>query len=146
MANPEGLFEETVVVTAIHGDWMTVEKLEGSASCAGCTQACPSAFLKRLRGDSGTRWKIPVHDAVTPGEIWVVGVDPAKLLRGATHVYVLPLTGLLVGAILGNSMAGDVGSVLGGLAGLALAVSHLWISRPAHHEISPIFIKKIHSI
>lgn len=140
-----GLIEETILITAINGDWMTVERLDGNAACSGCAQACPSGSLKRLMPNSATRWRLPTQETARPGDIWRVGVSPEMLLRGATRVYVLPLIGLLLGAILGNSAAGDVGAALGGVAGFALLLASLWLFRPASREISPIFIKKIHS-
>lgn len=124
---------------------MTVEKLEDSSSCAGCMQVCPPALLKRLRRSSATRWQTPIQHTARPGDVWRVGVDPAALLRGAGRVYVLPLAGLLTGAILGNDMAGDAGAALGGLTGLALFLCWFWLSRPVSREIPLVFIKKIHS-
>jgi sigma-E factor negative regulatory protein RseC len=145
VANPDGLIEGTVVVISIQGARMTVEKREEHASCTGCAQACPSAFLQRLRRNSATRWQMPVEHSARPGDIWQVGMELAPLLRGAGHVYVLPLAGLLTGAILGNGVGGDAGAALGGLAGLALFLGGLWLSRPASREISLVFLKKIHS-
>lgn len=145
MASPEGLVEETVRVTSVQGDWITIEKLADSAPCAGCAQACPSAFLNRLQRGSANRWQIPIQHEARPGDVWQVGIDPAVLLRGAVRVYVLPLAGLLTGAILGNSLAGDTGSALGGLTGLALLLCWSRFSRPPPRELTLVFIKKIHS-
>ncbi|HLF98752.1 MAG TPA: SoxR reducing system RseC family protein [Methylococcaceae bacterium] len=132
-------------MTAIRGEWMTVEKLGGGAACTRCTQSCPSAYPHRIRRNSSTQWQTPIQPTARPGDVWRVGVDPAALLRGAGCVYVLPLAGLLTGAILGDGVAGDAGAALGGLTGLALFLFRLWISRPVSREISLVFIKKIHS-
>ena len=72
-------------------------------------------------------------------------MDPAMLLRGAVRLYVVPLAGLLAGAILGNGVAGDAGAALGGLSGFALCLAGLRFLPPSCREISPVFIEKIHS-
>jgi sigma-E factor negative regulatory protein RseC len=145
VASLENLIEETVRITAVDDGWITVERLEDNATCADCAQACPSSLLKRSRRNSLPRWRMPAQLAARPGDVWRVGMDPTLSLRQALRVYVIPLMGLLVGAFTGNSMAGDASAALGGLSGLALSLAGLWLSPPASHEISPVFIKKIHS-
>jgi positive regulator of sigma E activity len=96
----------------------------------------------RLRKKSA--WRMPLHAGVRAGDVWRVGMDHAAMLRGAVRVYVLPLAGLLTGAMLGNTVGGDAGAVTGGLLGMALCLVCSWRFPPSRN-VSLVFIEKIHS-
>ncbi len=115
---------------AVDGDFVEIVA-ERHSACGGCSAkgGCGTALLAgwlsrrrlvfHLRNDVGAQ----VGDTV------VVGLDEGYLQRAALVLYLLPLTGLLLGAPIGERLftalrwSPELGAVLVGLLGLIAALA-----------------------
>jgi sigma-E factor negative regulatory protein RseC len=116
------------------------------AACGACGRGGRCA-LKWFSGGTGATLEIPARIGdqlmLRPGQAVTLAVGDGEVLRAAAIVYLLPLTGLLLGAAVGSAIgaAGEVGTLLmatvGGLAGWAVARS--WSrNRPPSVSVMPI--------
>ena len=62
------------------------------------------------------------------GDSAVVDMPDAMVMKASVLAYILPLAGLIGGAVLGSLIApGDAGTGIGGLAGLLIALGAVFI-------------------
>lgn len=118
------LLEERALVLEVSGDqaWLRCER---QAACARCAEGkgCGSGLFSRLLGDRLEA--VPVHNAlqVEPGDVVMLGLEPAAVENAAWLVYGLPLLGLLLGALAGQAAGtGDLPAVIGAMLGGALGL------------------------
>ncbi len=118
------------------GLWIETFTKSGCGSCAENAK-CGTGLLERyfaggsryllVRLDAGDRLSYQVGDEVQ------LGLDEQVLLRGSFLVYLVPLGGLLLGAMLGFYAAGEMASILAGLGGMitggVLVRWHAWRNR-----------------
>ncbi|MEE8342548.1 MAG: SoxR reducing system RseC family protein [Gammaproteobacteria bacterium] len=101
------MLEETGRVVQVSGDTAWVET-ERASTCAGCVakSGCGTAVLSRVMGVRRNRVRAlnPVHACA--GDRVVIGLQEDALVRGSLAMYLIPLMGLLAGAILGQSTGG----------------------------------------
>ena len=101
------MIEETGRVVEVRGDtaWVETERVSSCTGCAGKT-GCGTALLARVFGNRRNRVQAlnPVRAAT--GEQVVIGVQEGALVRGSAIMYLVPLTGLLAGAVIGQSAGG----------------------------------------
>lgn len=89
--------------------------------CGRCSEAggCGTSLMGQLFGQECSTYRAPNVVGAQPGDAVEVSVPDRGPLTAALLVYVLPLAGLLGGALLGQILAGGDGAIaLGGLAGL----------------------------
>lgn len=128
------MIEETGIIVAVDGDRAEVLTRRRS-SCGGCEVrgACGTSLLDRLLGRREVRLDALNRVDAGIGDEVVVGVPEDGVLIGAFVAYILPLLGLLLGAILGQTAAEALGtsgqllSILGGAGGLAVGLG--WVRR-----------------
>lgn len=93
---------------------------EPSAGCGGCAmkQAC-GAHGKTGAGKRARRFSLPDSFRARPGERVVVGVDQSVLLKATLIAYMVPVLGLVAGALLGDLALGtEPAAMLGAAFGL----------------------------
>jgi len=127
------LIEESAVIVVRDGEFADVQAQRRGA-CGGCgaRAACGTSLLDRFLGRRPLRLRVVnVIDAAVGDQV-VIGVPEAALLRAAVSAYLVPVTGLILGAILGQeiasfstSLSSDLPSIIGGLMGFGLAL--LWL-------------------
>jgi sigma-E factor negative regulatory protein RseC len=115
--------EPAVVVEA--GDGYAWVETRRRLACSACSASvgCGSAALAKVWGDRPSRVRAISTLPLQPGDTVIVGLAEGALLRGSLLVYLLPLTLLLAGALLGQAAfagAGEEPVVLAGAAGLGL--------------------------
>ena len=114
--------------------WVDVQRPGGCSSCSsqsGCSTAVLASFFSHA--DAPLRLERGDTPARLPGETVRIGIRESTLLRGSLLLYLLPLVGLIGGAVLAQVLAGPVfpdgnetPAVLGGLLGLTGA---FWLIR-----------------
>ena len=133
--------QEWVTVTEVERQGIWVESLQRSAcdSCnarAGCGQRTLSNLVRTIR-----LW-VPVDEPFVVGQKALLELPQGGLALSAFMLYGLPLLGLMVMAVLGQAISGELGAGLGALIGLALG---LLASRLAATRFRFLWQPKIHS-
>ncbi|MGK2946417.1 MAG: SoxR-reducing system protein RseC [Candidatus Malihini olakiniferum] len=110
---------------------MAVLHCEQHAECGGCQsrKTCSTGFLSELGLSAKEALQVPCEQTLIPGQRIELGISESSLLRSAMLVYLAPLLGLFMGAVLlrslfGNNLAVVLGAVLG--AALAFILVRSW--------------------
>jgi sigma-E factor negative regulatory protein RseC len=144
------LIEEAGTVVAIDGAYAQVQT-ERRSVCGGCSAngACGTSLLERFFGRRPIQVRaLNTADALV-GDRVILGISEQGLLSASIAVYLIPVAGLVAGAVLGETILGsltqgryaDVSSLLGAALGFVLALSWLraysaasW-RRPEHQAV-----------
>ncbi|MFO1422569.1 MAG: SoxR reducing system RseC family protein [Candidatus Competibacteraceae bacterium] len=118
------MIEEPAVVVEAGNGYAWVETRRRS-SCGACAASgdCGTAALAKVWGDRRMRVRAVSSLPLRPGDAVIVGLAEGALLRGSLLVYLLPISLLLAGALLGQATfagAGEEPVVLAGAVGLSL--------------------------
>ncbi|MDH5299874.1 MAG: SoxR reducing system RseC family protein [Gammaproteobacteria bacterium] len=97
------MLEETAVVVDVEGDfaWVQTQRQSACGSCAA-NKGCGTAVVGKAIGNKLTRVRAINRANAKRGDQVIVGIQPQALVRGSLIVYLLPLLGLLVGALFGG--------------------------------------------
>ena len=105
-------------ITALDGAYAIVRMDE--AGCGRCHEegGCGGNNLGKMLCASPRRFQVlnPGNSAV--GDRVTIVVAEGAVRRSALLVYVLPLLALLVGALGGSALAGEIGAIVGAVGGL----------------------------
>ena len=107
--------ERTGQVTAIHGEFLEITFCR-PAECEHC-HACLGGEAQR---------KLVVKGSANVGDTAVVEMPAKDVMKASAIAYLVPLAGLLAGLFAGAALwpaKQDLGAVLGGTAGLGLALA-----------------------
>ncbi|BBL76054.1 SoxR reducing system RseC family protein [Methylomagnum ishizawai] len=146
------MIEEEALVTHVEADQVWVEKPRQSA-CAACKTPCATAgvadYLEQGKPDLA-RLVVSSPIEVRAGDRVVLGIEEGAIVKGSFAIYLLPLLGLLAGAILGQTLGGafatpaDLAAASGGLAGLAATLAFLKFSRlSSRNTPRPVVLRKL---
>jgi len=129
------MIEQTAVVVAVAGDMAEVEA-EVRSACGTCNAegACSTALLARYFGRKRPLIRVYNGIGAEPGDRVVVGMPEGQMLAASVLAYLMPLVGLIGGAIAGAETARAAApayeqglSILSGFGGLGFAL--LWLRR-----------------
>ncbi|QKT02403.1 SoxR reducing system RseC family protein [Ectothiorhodospiraceae bacterium 2226] len=129
------MIEERATVVAREGTHAWVER-ERQSACGSCSvnKGCGTGVLAQVVGRRYTRLKAMNPVDAQPGDTVVLGVAEGALVQGSLAVYLVPLLGLFVFGLLGETLAvqlnvaaGDALVAAFGVAGLALGLA--WLRR-----------------
>lgn len=132
-------------VVSLEGAHALVRVEEG---CGRCHEAggCGGVSLTRFFCHSARVCLARNACAAQPGDRVRVVMPARALARLATLTYGLPLAGLLLGALAGETFIGGKGALAGGLAGLLLAWGALFfLARRIGNPGDEPYIHSIHS-
>lgn len=114
------------LVTAVDGDTATVEVGVAENGCGRCHEVggCGGQNLSRAFCHKKRHIVVANTLGVAVGNRVEIGLDDGVIGALATRVYVVPLLGILAGAMVGQAWANDgsLGGVAGALAGFAAAI------------------------
>jgi sigma-E factor negative regulatory protein RseC len=127
------LIEESAVIIARDGQFADVQALRrGACGACGARAACGTSLLDRFLGRRPLHLRVVNVLDARIGEQVVIGVPETALLQAAVSAYLVPMVGLILGAILGQEIAMlfaasalEPLSVIGGLVGFGIAL--LWL-------------------
>lgn len=127
------MLEETARVIRVEPGAVWVETQRRS-TCSGCAvrQGCGTSALAKLLGQRSRHIRVLAEPGYRPGDEVVIGIQEQALVRGSLAVYLLPLLGLLAGALLGTLVAeregadiAELAAILSGAAGFIAGLSGL---------------------
>jgi sigma-E factor negative regulatory protein RseC len=120
------VIEEQGTVLAVSGDLAEVA-CERRSACGACSvrNGCGTSLLEQLFGRRSRVLDVRNPIGARPGERVFIGIREDALVKAAVSAYLLPLLGMILGAVGGEWLssaalpAWEQGlSILGGLAGL----------------------------
>ena len=77
-------------------------------------------------------------------DVVLLAIDESVVWFGMLQLYVWPLMALIIGGILGQSLSGEIGAMIGAFGCLILSLlSVRWRTQREHDNYLPIVIKKL---
>ena len=143
------MIEEQVVITSITPEGAWVEGMQQSA-CGSCSAkaGCGQHTMSQL-GRKVSLW-LPLTDLADEainepfriGQQVVVGLPEGAILRSTVVLYGLPLIALVIGAIAGHAVWGEVGSIILSVLSMLLGfkAARYWSLKNKQHW-QPHFIR-----
>lgn len=140
---------EQARVVAIDADCLWVET-GVQAGCGSCSssKSCGSSLLAKLFEDKQRHLRVPLEgrdpETFSIHDVVEIGMSESAIMRGSLVVYLLPLAGLMAGAMVATGIAlPEGGVVLSGLGGFALGLVgvrlHAWWNR-ANPHYQPVLV------
>ncbi len=123
------MIKEDGQVIAVADDhlWLQTTQKTTCDSCQG-RHACGQRLLQNLSERQGLL-KVPLDqspvEAVKQGDTVTIAIEESTLLRATFLAYITPLALLIVFAIIGQQMGGELLSITG--AALGLLLGGLWV-------------------
>lgn len=122
------MIEEHARVVAVQGDTALLQT-QRQSSCGSCEvkSGCGTSVLAGIFGQKMTQLKVQNTLNARPGDEVVLGMEEHALVTGSLLVYGVPLLMLLLGALMGEAMASQLGMgaellpVVAGATGFVLA-------------------------
>lgn len=108
-------------VAAVDGEYALIRMDE--SGCGRCREAggCGGNNIARLLCSKPRTFRVLNPEQRVVGERVCVRLVDGSLGRSALYAYAFPWLALLVGALLGSSLAGEAGAIGGAMAGLLVA-------------------------
>lgn len=102
------MIEEHAIVTSVEAGIAEVEIMRRS-TCNACNarSGCGVSLLDQVLGRRPQRLLLTNKIAARAGDEVIIGMPEAALLKAALAAYMLPLAGLLTGAIVGDLMLAE---------------------------------------
>lgn len=115
------------VISQDDSGWVQVE-VQLKSACNHCSNSdnCGASSVAKAFGTKVQRFSIVSHKPCKEGDILKLGLSESVVLKAAALVYMMPLFGLFVGAILGQwlasvvSLSPDLSSLVGAIIGAVL--------------------------
>lgn len=134
-----------VVAVERGGAWL---ESEGHNGCANCRdgRGCGVSVFQRLFRLPRHRLYLPTDEALSVGDHVVIALSQRAVLVASVWLYLVPLLGLLVGALLADAVVGR--EWLTALAAVAGLVGSLWLvrTRQQRQARSGAFFPVLHEI
>ncbi len=115
------------------------------SSCGGCAMAkgCGTKVISGYFSKNTAPFEMANDFDAIEGDRLEIGIDNTTILKAAAIIYLLPLAGLVFGALLGNSLSmNDIFSAGLGLTGF-LAGFFLARYLSSTTSIMPVFLRKL---
>ncbi len=123
------MLEEEGIVVGVKGDFVEVEA-QAKAGCGSCSarKGCGTSLVASLFPKRRHRFLARNEAGASTGDRVLIGLDEGALQSASLVLYLLPLLGLIGGALLGGWLARSLASddsellsILFGVAGMTLA-------------------------
>lgn len=120
-----------VVAVERGGAWLEASSAQGCANCRD-GKGCGVSVFQRLFRLPRHRVYLPTDESLAVGDHVIVAMSQRALLIASVWLYLVPLAGLLGGAIILDALfSHEALTALGALGGLVAA---LWIARAQQHR------------
>ena len=119
------MITETGTVVAVDGNMIEIEVKQASA-CGTCSakSGCGTSLVASLFPQRQRRLRFPNDIDAKIGETVILSIEEKQVVSGSMLLYLYPLIGLIVGALLFDSFANSMGmpqelfQIAGGLLGI----------------------------
>jgi len=113
------------IVRAVDGNQAVVEVEAGG--CGRCHEkgGCGGQSLTQMFCSGHKTYRVDNPTGAGVGDQVTVAISAGSVRRTANFAYGLPLLATIAGAVLGMSLLGDVGAMLGAVCSLALSILYV---------------------
>lgn len=147
------MIEEQAQVVAIKGSRLVLQAQTQSA-CGSCSasKGCGTSLLSKVIGRKFTHFQAENNVNAVVGDTVVVGIAEDALLKGSLVMYIVPIFGMLVFALLADAFlveatqARDLVIAISAIIGLVFGslISRWYFLRRASVQLfSPVILRKI---
>ncbi len=147
------MIEEQAQVVEIIGSQLVLQAQTQSA-CGSCSasKGCGTSVLSKVIGRKFTRFQVANNIDAEVGDTVVVGISEDALLTGSLVMYIIPILGMLVFALLANTSLDvhvqyrDLSIAASGIMGLVLGslLSRWYFQRQSSRQrFTPVVLRKI---
>ncbi len=145
------MMQEVAKVISWRSGWAVVE-VEMKSACNHCSSSdsCGTSSVAKAFSPKKQVFSVPCEQACEAGELLQLGLPESVILKAAALVYIAPLMGLFIGAILGGFLAGLAGldnelivivlAILGGVAAWYLAKLQ---AKKMEESAAPVVLKRL---
>jgi sigma-E factor negative regulatory protein RseC len=147
------MIEEQAQVVDISGDLLVLQA-QTKSSCGSCAakKGCGTSVLSKVVGRKFTRFQAENSVEAKVGDTVIVGISEQALLRGSLMMYIIPIMGMLVFALVSDHLLDlpvknrDLLIAAAGIAGLVSGslLSRWYFQRRENvHRFRPVVLRKI---
>lgn len=147
------MVEQEAKVITVEGDQLVLEA-ETTSSCQACEvkSGCGTSVLSKWVGRKFTHFQAKNTVDAHVGDQVVVGLSEAALVRGSVSIYLLPLLGMIIAAVIADvllsqdAIARDLFITLSAFAGFgaALGLCRAYLAKERlRQELTPVVLRKI---
>ena len=147
------MIEEQAQVVEMNGDQLVLQA-QTKSSCGSCaaSKGCGTSVLAKVVGRKFTRFHADNSVDAEVGDTVIVGISEQALLRGSLVMYMVPIMGLLVFALVSEQLVDmlaenrDLLIAGSGIAGLVTGslLSRWYFQRRVNvHRFRPVVLRKI---
>ncbi len=108
------------------------------SGCKGCGMCSNQSSAKEL-----LELNIPAVSGLNKGDIVEINLKAPRGAKIAVVLYMLPLILMFIGGHIGNIIAASSGMIIGGAAGLVLAVAIIYILNRTLLKVKGILVRKL---
>lgn len=140
------MLEEHGVVVEIAENGQIFVSTQRQSACGNCQseKSCGTNLLNNNAAQQQTMMVNTNGHQLVKGDVVLLAIDESVVWQGILLLYVWPLFALVVGAIWGDKLAGDLGAIMGAFSGLTLALTTAhWRTQREQDNYLPIVIKKL---
>ncbi len=147
------MIEEQAQVVEMNGDQLVLQA-QTKSSCGSCaaSKGCGTSVLAKVVGRKFTRFHADNSVDAEVGDTVIVGISEQALLRGSLVMYMVPIMGMLVFALVSEQLVDMLaenrdlliaGSGIAGLVTGALLSRWYFQRRVNVHRFRPVVLRKI---
>jgi len=123
------MIDASGMITAIDGDYAIVQMDE--TGCGRCHEqgGCGGNNIGKMFCNAPRTFRVlnPGHSAINDRVTIVIAEGTVR--RSATLAYGLPLLALILGALTGTALSGEIGAIIGALIGLLCSWLALYVAQ-----------------
>ena len=111
------MMEEIARVVDYQQGWVTVE-VELKSACNHCASSenCGTSTIAKAFSVHTQRFSLPSEKPCHSGDLLKIGLPESVIIKAAALVYLLPLIGLFLSAMIGHMLAAGIGLSTNGFA------------------------------
>lgn len=147
------MIEEQAQVVEMNGDQLVLQA-QTQSSCGSCaaSKGCGTSVLSKVVGRKFSRFHADNSVDAVVGDTVIVGISEDALLRGSLVMYMIPIIGMLVFALVSDQMLDLLaenrdlliaGSGIAGLVSGSLLSRWYFQRRVNVHRFRPVVLRKI---
>ncbi|MGK0411528.1 MAG: sigma-E factor negative regulatory protein RseC [Shewanella psychromarinicola] len=116
-SSTSAMMEEIARVVDYQQGWVTVE-VELKSACNHCASSenCGTSTIAKAFSVHTQRFSLPCEKPCRSGDLLKIGLPESVIIKAAALVYLLPLLGMFLSAIIGHMLAAGLGLSTNGFA------------------------------